>query len=104
MPSCYHELIDARLFRLVEASVQKIDENPALLRKLSDNVDRWTDPRQQKLWRQRLDTPWAVLRARLLAKTEKGAALRQDAPLGGILTPSERLHIMREFAYDPRAA
>ena len=104
MPSCYHKTIDERLYRLVEAAVRKIDADPALLQKMKENVARWTDSPRQELWRRRLDTDWRLLRVRLLAKTEQGAALRQDAPFGGILTPDERRRIMREFSYDPRAA
>ena len=101
---CYHQTIDARLLRLVEASVKKIDADPALARRLAENVARWPNPRLQAQWQRRLQKPWADLRTQLLADTEQGAALRQDAPLGGILSPAERTRIMREFSHDARPA
>ena len=104
MTTCHHQTIDARLLRLVEASVQKIDANPVLLRRLTENVSRWTNPRWQAQWQRRLQQPWPELRAELLANTDAGAALRQDAPLGGILPSIERTRIMREFAHDARPA
>ncbi|MBI5766365.1 MAG: hypothetical protein HZA93_01115 [Verrucomicrobia bacterium] len=104
MTPCYHQTIDARLLRLVEASVRKIDANPALTGRLAENVTRWPNPRLRAQWQRRLEQPWADLRAQLLAETEQGTALRQDAPLGGILSPAERARIMREFSHDARPA
>ena len=102
--TCYHKTIDARLLRLVEASIQKIDANPALRQHLAQNVSRWASPRLQQQWQQRLQQPWAQLRGQLLADSDAGAALRQDAPLAGILSPVERMRVMREFSHDARAA
>ncbi|MDO8540733.1 MAG: hypothetical protein Q7S40_09890 [Opitutaceae bacterium] len=97
MTLCYHKAIDARLRRLVEASIQKIDANPSLRRRLAQNVSRWPNPRLREQWQQRLQQPWPALRAELLADTDAGAALRQDAPLAGILSGVERAPIMSEF-------
>ncbi len=97
-------MIDARLLRLVEASVQKIDADPALMQRLTGNISRWSNPLLQTQWQRRLQQPWQELRAQLLANTDEGAALRQDAPLGGILPPVERARIMREFSHDARPA
>jgi hypothetical protein len=102
--SSYHQLIDDRIFRLVEAAVEKIDANPVLRGQLRENVGRWTNESQRKAWRDYLQRPWTELRGLLLARSEEGARLRQDAPLGGILNPAERRRIFREFAHDPRAA
>jgi hypothetical protein len=104
MPVCYHQRIDARILRLVEAAVHEIDANPALLERMRGNLSRWSDPAKKRRWEQLLDSPWASLREQLLADTETGAALRQDAPLGGILSPAERNRIMRQSTDDPRAA
>jgi hypothetical protein len=103
MPVCYHQRIDARILRLVEAAVHEIDANPALFERMRDNVSRWSDPTKKRRWEKLLDGPWVKLREQLLAETESGAALRQDAPLGGILSGAERNRIMRQFADDPRA-
>jgi len=102
--SCYHQVIDARLLRLVTAAVHKIDAKPDLRRRMMENVARWTDIRLRTEWRKLLRQPWPKLRQQLLSESEAGAALRQNAPLGGILTPEERRRIMREFAHDAPAA
>ena len=99
-----HNTIDARLLRLTEAAVKRLDGDPALLSRLADNVSRWQNRRLREEWQRRLAWPWAVLRVQLLAPTEEGAALRQDAPLGGILPAVERAQIMREFAHDAATA
>ena len=104
MTPCYHQTIDARLLRLVEASVKKIDADPTLARCLTENVARWPNRRLQAQWQRHLQQPWVELRAQLLAHTDEGAAMRQDAPLGGILSPAERTRIMREFSHDARPA
>jgi hypothetical protein len=95
---CYHKTIDARLSRLVEASIQKIEANPGLRPRLAQNVSRWSNPRLRQEWQQRLKQPWPEFSAQLLADTEEGAALRQNAPFAGILSPLERGRIMREFS------
>lgn len=102
--TCYHQTIDARLLRLVEASVDKIDANPELIQRLIENISRWSNLRQREQWESRLKRPWRELRTQLLAETDAGAALRQDAPLGGILSTDERTQIMREFSHDSRPA
>lgn len=98
MNEYFHQKIDARLLRLTEAVVLRLDAEPAVRAKLADNVSRWSDSRLRTQWEQWLAWPWPVLRARLLARTEEGAALRQNAPLGGILPDAERARIMAEFA------
>ena len=104
MPECHHKLIDARLLRLTEATVLVLNSQPALRERMCSNVARWTNPRLREKWNRLLDLPWPVLRLRLVDKSVTGAALRQDAPLGGILAATERSRIMREFAHDARAA
>jgi hypothetical protein len=104
MSHCFHQVIDARLLGLVKAAIRKIDANPALRRRMEKNLERWSDVRLREEWRELLRQPWPDLRQQLLADTEAGAALRQDAPLGGILTAAERARIMREFAHDASAA
>jgi hypothetical protein len=104
VPPCYHQTIDTRLFRLVEASLQKIEADPTLFQLLPQNVSRWSNPRLREQWQRRLEQPWPQFRAQLLADTYEGAALRQNAPLAGILSPLERGQIMRAFSDDARPA
>jgi hypothetical protein len=99
-----HRTIDARLLRLTQAVVAQIDRDPSLRQRMAGNVSRWSDARLRERWHTLLSLPWPDLRMRLLAETDEGAALRQDAPLGGLLAPAERMRIMREFADDSRVA
>jgi hypothetical protein len=103
MPEFTHQMIDARLLRLTEAAAKHLDTQPALRARMAESVARWPNSRLREQWHRRLAWPWPVLRARLLADTEEGAALRQDAPLGGVLPAAERARIMREFAHDAAA-
>ncbi len=103
MSKTYHQVIDKRLLCLVKASIRKIDEDSALHRRLSENVQRWSQGKLREQWQERLAEPWPRLRAELLAENEAGAALRQDAPLGGILTATERAILMQPFRYDASA-
>lgn len=103
MSKTYHQVLDQRLLCLVKASIQKIDENPALCHRLIENVQRWPEGKIREQWQKRLAGPWSHVRAELLAENESGDALRQDAPLGGILTTIERAALMKPFRYDASA-
>lgn len=99
-----HRILDARLLRLTQAVVDRVDRDVSLRRLMVDNVSRWSDASLRASWHRLLLLPWGDLRVLLLAENEDGAALRQNAPLGGILPPAERARLMREFADDSRAA
>ncbi len=106
MGSSYHAIIDARLYELIETSIKKIDADPSLRVRMHENVARWPDERLRLKWNAILDLPWAQLKSRLLESGDAGSALRQEAPLAGILSHSERLAIMRKYSVsdDKRAA
>ncbi len=106
MDSSCHAIIDARLYELIETSVRKIDAHPSLRARMHENVARWPDERLRLKWKAVLNLPWAQLKSRLLARDDAGSALRQEAPLAGILSNSERLIIMRKYSVsdDTRAA
>src|SRR5258708_3004548 len=99
-----HRTIDARLLCLTHAVVERIDRDVSVGERLAENVSRWSDRSLREEWEKRLLLPWTELRVLLVEESEEGAALRQNAPLGGILPPHERARIMREFADDSRAA
>jgi hypothetical protein len=104
MTAVDHQQIDARLLRLVAAVFRRIERDATLRVRLAENLARWPDERARARWAALLRLPWPEFRARLLADTPEGAALRQEAPLGGLLPAEERTRLMREFAHDPRAA
>jgi hypothetical protein len=95
-PSTFsHADIDRRIFRLVEACVQKIDLDQTLLSRARAQVKRWSSARLRQEWETFLSLPWPQLRAILLEKSERGDRIRQSAPFGGFLTNQERMHIIK---------
>lgn len=90
-----HHEIDLRLLGMVRLCVDKIDANPQLLERVMTNAARVPDPRLRDRWLQFLDTPWPEFRKKLLAQTEAGNQLRQDAPFGGLLSNAERIQFYR---------
>lgn len=91
-----HAQIDRRLLRMVSLCVAKIDARPPLLLQVVQNANRIADPRIRAQWRDLLELPWPALRDRLLADDEPGAQLRQNAPLGGLLSNAERFAVFQE--------
>ena len=94
-----HQSIDNRLLQMVRACVVKIDSRPELLRIAHENLSRVTNRRVYSEWTNLLSVPWVQLRAILVEDSERGRALRQNAPFAGLLTAAER----RGF-YDKRTA
>lgn len=97
-----HQEIDARLLAMVRVCIEKIDANPSLLARLRANVDRIADARIHSEWLNLSKLPWADLRNALLAQSPEGDQLRQNAPLGGVLTNAERFQFFRPRV--PRSA
>jgi len=90
-----HATIDDRLHRLVAACVAKIDADASLLHRVRAAAERQPNPRIRAEWEALLALPWPELRARLLEESDRGQSLRQNAPLGGLLSPAERMAIFR---------
>jgi hypothetical protein len=82
-----HEWIDRRSLALHEAVAAKLEQEPALLGVARANVKRWLAVHPA---------------AALVAPDEDAARLRQSSPFAGVLTPGERLAILRQ--YDSRRA
>lgn len=90
-----HATIDDRLLRLVACGVAKIDRDPGLLEQVRAAVARQPNLSIRAEWSALLELPWSTLRDRLLDPSDAGQALRQNAPLGSLLTPAERMAIFR---------
>lgn len=86
-----HADIDNRILRMVRLCVEKIEQDNRLLAQVWRNVDRIADPRIREEWRSFRDLPWGDLRTKLLEHGPEGDQLRQNAPLGGILSNRERI-------------
>lgn len=96
-----HRWIDERSLALHVRVAAKLAADPTLLDSARANVERWlqTAPSAPLLeWRQVLETtPLTELIDLLQSSTERAAWLRQSSPFAGLLTPQERLAILREY-------
>ena len=106
-----HRLIDERSLAFHRAVAEKLRAQPARLGQAKANLERWAagaSPRVRPVfaeWHSLLDGPFDRLLAILTADEPRAARLRQSSPFAGLLTPSERFAILREFqAHDPLAA
>jgi hypothetical protein len=98
-----HRLIDERSLAFDRLVAEKLRRDPTLVEKARANVSRWlqtTDPRSAAdllEWQRLLDQPLPDLLALLESTDERATRLRQSSPFCGILTPAERLTIIRDF-------
>ena len=98
-----HRLVDQRSLAFDRLIAKKLRANPALVEKARINLARWlkaSDPRSAldlAEWQRLLDGPFPELLAMLEATDERATRLRQSSPFCGILTPAERIAIIREY-------
>lgn len=86
-----HRDIDRRLLALVILCVRKIDADPSLWTgRVAAAVRRLPNARLRGQWEELLGREWSEVRGHLLEEGDAGDALRQSAPLGGLLTNAER--------------
>jgi hypothetical protein len=105
-----HRLIDERSLAFDRLIAAKLRSQPALLDKARGNLVRWLETcsagaRPDLLeWQRLLSGPFDELLVLLEATDERATRLRQSSPFCGILTPEERLGIIREFQARESAA
>ena len=99
-----HRVHEARSLAMHVLIARKIERAPALRRKATENLARWSAARQDeppahwlKEWAALLARPWPEVAARMTALTEDGARLRQSSPFAGVLSPAERRRIHEAF-------
>ncbi len=98
-----HHATEARSLALHRLIAQKIQRDPALLNRATDNIARWKTLVSQNS--QPYILAWEVLlrqglAACLLVATEDSAhanAMRQCSPFAGVLSPQERWQFLREW-------
>lgn len=99
-----HGWIDRRSLALHEAVAAKIEARPDLLDVARANLRRWmasTTAPALREWAELLETgPLDALLAVLRSPSEEATRLRQSSPFAGLLTPRERLEILK--AHDSR--
>jgi len=98
-----HQLIDARSLAFGQAIVEKLRLQPDLVTHAQANIERWmktTSPGAQRTlqeWKEVLDGPLEGVIDLLTNPGERATLLRQSNPFAGVLSPSERNAIIREF-------
>ena len=98
-----HHLIDERSLAFDRLIAEKLRSDPTRVEKARSNLARWLETcsaaaRPDLLeWQRWLSGPFDELLALLEATDERATRLRQSSPFCGILTPEERLAIIREF-------
>jgi len=97
-----HEWIDRRSLALDKAIAQKLQQEPQLLQRAKDTLQRWIHQREPEIplalqeWQEILDT-WLKILELLTSFDEEARRLRQSSPFCGILSEEERLVIFRKF-------
>ena len=90
-----HAAIDRRILGMVLLCVEKIEADERLLTRVWENAERIADPRIREEWLRFRTMPWVELKAKLLEDGPDGDQLRQNAPLGGLLSNRERIRFFR---------
>lgn len=97
-----HQRIDRRSLALHRAIAEKLRADPALIKIVHDNLDRWstTGSRSQPYWdawRDILNRPLPEILHLIVEESERMTELRQATPFAGILEPEERWAIYEQF-------
>ena len=98
-----HRLIDERSLAFDRLVAEKIASDPGVLDHARANLERWLltcSPRLRPTlleWQELLNAQPERLRDTLLSTDEHAIQLRQSSPFAGVLTPSDRARILREF-------
>lgn len=98
-----HRLIDQRSLAFDRLIAAKLRAEPALLDKARSNLTRWlqtSDHRSRPAlleWQRLLGGSLAEVLALLESSDERATRLRQSSPFCGLLTPAERVAIIREY-------
>jgi hypothetical protein len=99
-----HEWIDERSLALDLAIAEKLRAEPGLLDRARTTLDRWLEQRQPAVpsalleWREVLSRwPFARILDLLASSDENTRRLRQSSPFCGILSPEERLAILKDY-------
>ena len=99
-----HDWVDERSRALHAAVAEKLRRDPSLVRVAFENLARWergagshARPALEE-WRRLLtDEPLERVLALLTGDSDEAAALRQNAPFAGVLSPEERAAILSRY-------
>jgi hypothetical protein len=102
-PYSRHRLLEARSLAMHALIAAKIANDPALVIKPRQNLERWSArwgsdlPRWAVEWQRILDWPWSEIAALISEPSENAARLRQSSPFAGVLTAAERKRVYEAF-------
>jgi hypothetical protein len=106
-----HRLIDERGLAFGHAIAARLAEDRSLVDRARANVARWMVTASAGVrpdlaeWSAALDGPVAGVIQLLTSEDERAARLRQSNPFTGVLSPQERLAILKRFTqHDPATA
>jgi hypothetical protein len=104
---CDHIRIERRSIALHRAIAERIRQNPALMDKARENLEKYHDqflrenrplPKALSEWRDILtNQPLETVMAFLVSFDESAVRLRQSSPFAGVLTPKERWKIYETY-------
>ncbi len=98
-----HEWIDQRSLAMDRLVANRLRRRPDLVNRARTVLDRWTARTDRPLavwdeWRTILDTYSLDRLLDLLeSDSEEARRLRQSSPFCGILTPEERLRVLKDY-------
>ena len=99
-----HEWIDQRSLAFDRVIAEKLRADPSLLGRAQKTLELWLQQRRSAAplvlveWREILvDWPLDRILDLLTSADENARRLRQSSPFCGILTPEERLAILKEY-------
>jgi hypothetical protein len=98
-----HQDIDRRSLALHSAVAQKIRRQPELLQKAVSFLNRWEQDGPShsayylEAWKKIISDGVETTLAALIDPSEQATALRQASPFAGVLTPQERMEILRAW-------
>ena len=101
-----HQEIDQRSLALHQLVAKKIRDDPALLEKAKQILQRWratVSPRTYAYldeWQRLIDQGMDVCLAVAVEDSERAAALRQASPLACLLPPKERFEFLKPRSQD----
>ncbi len=98
-----HQQVDARSLALHRLIAEKLRRDPMLFSRAQQTLQRWRNtvsPESQAYlcqWQTLLDAGADVALAVATEDSQRGAALRQCSPLGGVLSNAERFAFLRSW-------
>jgi len=94
-----HAVIDERSLFLAHHIAARLRQRPVLWKRARANVALWGDSPEHgvRVWRNLIELPPEDILRIYTEDSEKGRQIRQSAPFAGVLDPSERTRLFRQF-------